>query len=175
MRNLLYFTFYFFSFLVVGQKFEIKGVLVDSLSREPIQSATVYLESKRDTTLISYSITDGDGAFVLLGNTGYKKAIFLTSYQGYKEIKKEIDLTQQRNIDFGTLQLPSEVELLNGVVLNARKAPITVKKDTLEFNAKSFKTSDDANLEELLKELPGVEITKDGTIRINGKEVKVFW
>lgn len=172
MKNLIYFTFYLFSFLVVGQKFEIKGVLVDSLSNAPIQSATVYLESKRDTTLISYSITDADGAFILLGNTGYKKATFLTSYQGYKEIKKEIDLTQQRNIDFGTLLLPTEVELLNGVVLNARKAPITVKKDTLEFNAKSFKTSDDANLEELLKELPGVEITKDGTIRINGKEVK---
>ncbi|MCB0445237.1 MAG: outer membrane beta-barrel protein, partial [Gelidibacter sp.] len=59
---------------------------------------------------------------------------------------------------------------LDEVVIKSR-APITIKKDTLEFNVKSFKTKKDANVEDLLKELPGVEVDDDGKIKVNGKEV----
>ena len=56
-------------------------------------------------------------------------------------------------------------------MVTARKAPITVKQDTLEFNAKSFNTKADATLEDVMKELPGVKVDKDGKITVNGKEV----
>lgn len=154
-----------------AQKFEIKGVVQDSTSKELLQSATVFLESKKDSTLISYSITDEQGVFTLVGNTGVEEFNFFTSFTGYQEFTKSINLNNGRLIDLGTIELSSDVEFLEGIVVNARKAPVTVKQDTLEFNAKSFNTKADANLEDVIKELPGVQIDKDGKITVNGKEV----
>jgi len=154
-----------------AQKFEITGVVQDSTTNEFLQSATVFLESKKDSTLISYSITDDKGVFKLIGNTAIEEFNFFTSFTGYKEYTKEVTFKDNRIIDMGTILLSNDVEFLEGIVVNARKAPITVKKDTLEFNAKSFNTKADANLEDVIKELPGVEIDKDGKITVNGKEV----
>lgn len=157
--------------IALAQKFEIKGSVVDSVSRVKLQSATVFLESIKDSTLITYSITDANGVFILKGNTGQEQLNFFTSFTGYKEYTKTIDFKSGRTIDLGTIELSSDVEFLDGIVVKARKAPITVKKDTLEFNAKSFNTQADATLEDVIKELPGVEVTKDGKITVNGKEV----
>ena len=157
--------------IVHAQKFEIKGIVQDSISKELLQSATVFLESKKDSILISYSITDEQGAFKLIGNTAVEEFNFFTSFTGYKEFSKAITFKDGRTIDLGTIALSSDVEFLEGIIVNARKAPITVKQDTLEFNAKSFNTKADANLEDVIKELPGVEIDKDGKITVNGKEV----
>ncbi|MGJ8683380.1 MAG: outer membrane beta-barrel protein [Nonlabens sp.] len=156
---------------VQAQRFEIQGIVQDSTSKELLQSATVFLESKKDSTLISYSITDEQGVFKLVGNTGVEEFNFFTSFTGYKEFTKAINFKDGRTIDLGTISLSSDVEFLEGIVVKARKAPITVKQDTLEFNAKSFNTKADANLEDVIKELPGVEIDKDGKITVNGKEV----
>ena len=56
------------------------------------------------------------------------------------------------------------------LLVNAQP-PITIKKDTLEFSVKSFETKKDANVEDLLKVLPGVEVAEDGSITVNGKPV----
>lgn len=159
------------SIVSVAQQFEITGIVADSILNEKLQSATVFLESIKDSTLVTYSITDENGAFRLVGNTGQQQLNFFTSFQGFKEYTKVIDLTGNRTIDLGTIALSSDLEYLDGIVVKARKAPITVKKDTLEFNAKSFNTQADATLEDVIKELPGVEVSKDGTITVNGKEV----
>ena len=70
---------------VYAQKFEITGVVQDSTTNELLESATVFLESKKDSTLISYSITDDKGAFKLTGNTAVEEFNFFTSFTGYKE------------------------------------------------------------------------------------------
>ncbi len=154
-----------------SQQFEIKGVIKDSITGDNLQSATVFLESVKDSTLITYSITDENGVFTLEGNTGYRMVNFFTTYQGYREFKKVIDLDHNRTLDLGNIALSDDIESLDELLVVARKAPITVKKDTLEFNAKSFNTKADATLEDVMKELPGVEVDKDGKITVNGKEV----
>ncbi|WP_124981787.1 outer membrane beta-barrel protein [Nonlabens xiamenensis] len=159
------------TFTCPAQQFNITGTVQDSLSREKLQSATVFLESVSDSTLITYSITDADGKFNLTGNTGYEQVNFYTSYQGYQEYTKALDLSQGRDLDLGVLSLNSNIEALDGVTVVARKAPVTIKQDTLEFNAKSFNTKADATLEDVISELPGVEVDKDGQITVNGKEV----
>ncbi|SCY43862.1 CarboxypepD_reg-like domain-containing protein [Nonlabens sp. Hel1_33_55] len=165
------FTFLFLGTLTFAQQFEITGTIADSLSKQKLLSATVFLESVEDSTLITYSITDIDGKFNLTGNTNYELLNFYTSFQGYQEVSKVIDLTKGRQIDMGTLLLSNDIEALGDVIVTARKAPITLKQDTLEFNAKSFNTRADATLEDVIKELPGVELDKDGNITINGKSV----
>ena len=68
----------------------------------------------------------------------------------------------QSDKDFGTIELKETVNALDEVVIKSEIPPIRIKKDTLEFNASSFKVGADANVEALLKQLPGVEITPEG-------------
>src|SRR5690606_16682383 len=76
---------------------------------------------------------------------------------------------QTINLDVITLNPGSD--LLDEIVITTDAAPIRVKKDTLEFNAASFKVRPDATVKELLEQLPGVEVDDDGKIKVNGKEV----
>jgi hypothetical protein len=87
-----------------------------------------------------------------------------------KSFNKELTLTNKLN-NLGNLILEENSELLGEILVVSEKSPITIKKDTLQFNASSFKTGSDANVETLLKKLPGVVVDKDGSIKVNGKPV----
>ena len=152
-----------------SQNFEVSGTLIDKESNAPLEAATVFMETLKDSTLITYTITDRNGKFTLKGNTSAKRARVNISFVGYKSFEKEIDLnTPIQNL--GNIPIEVSVATLDEVHVRSR-APVTIKKDTLEFNVASFKTKKDATIEDLLKELPGVEVTPDGKIKVNGKEV----
>lgn len=93
----------------------------------------------------------------------------VVSYVGYKSFTKRIKFIKSR-YELGTITLKTNKNLLDEIVLKSR-APITIKKDTLEFNVKSFKTKKDANVEDLLKKLPCIEVDAEGKITVNGKSV----
>lgn len=149
----------------------IKGKVIDKATALPLESATVYLSSVSDSTVIDYTITDKNGSF-LIATKKIQKPVFLkVSYIGYRNFIEE-----QKNIlenkDFGVLKIVENDNTLNEVVVKSEAPPIRIKKDTLEFNASSFKVRPDSNVETLLKQLPGVDIDADGKITVNGKEVK---
>lgn len=169
MKKLLSLCLFLSTFFAFSQDFEISGILQDE-NGVAVESATVYVESAKDSTIISYTISDSKGAFLLEGRTKEKNVGFYVTYTGMKPIKKAIDLSKPK-IDFETLVLQENTEQLNEVVVVADRSPIQIKKDTLQFNASSFKTSSDANVETLLKKLPGVNVDKDGNITVNGKKV----
>ncbi|WP_300434030.1 outer membrane beta-barrel protein [Christiangramia sp.] len=151
-----------------SQEFTITGKILNTES-QPLESATVYVEKIADSSLMTYTISEKDGAFLLKGNTENNSANLFVSYAGFKPYRKQIDITKSQ--DVGTIQLEVMDNALDEVTLTASRAPITIKKDTLEFNANSFNTRQDANLEELMKKLPGVEVDSDGNITVNGKPV----
>lgn len=152
------------------KSFEINGKVFSKTDNTPIESATVYLQRVIDSTIITYNISDSKGDFILENKTKDANANLYISYIGYKTYSKKITLDKQK-IMLGNILLEENTNALEAVVIKAQVPPIVVKKDTLEFNVKSFKTKKDANVEDLLKELPGVEVTDDGKIKINGKEV----
>ena len=159
----------FFTLISYGQEFNITGKLVDSDSKEPLGAATVYLETLRDSTLVTYTITNSKGVFSLEGKTAAEKLRLSISFVGYRTIEKIIDITsEEKNV--GEISMDVARASLDEVVLKSR-APITFKKDTLEFNVSSFKAKKDATIEDLLRELPGVEVDEEGKIKVNGKEV----
>ena len=153
-----------------AQTFNFKGKVLDEKTNLPIESATVYLSNVKDSTVIDYTITDKFGKFNFkikkLDKPVYLKVSFVT-YTDYKEELKAIEADK----DFGTIILKEAVNNLNEVVVKGQAPPIRIKKDTLEFNVSSFKVRPDANVETLLKQLPGVEIDAEGKITVNGKEV----
>ncbi|MFD2552540.1 outer membrane beta-barrel protein [Bizionia sediminis] len=147
---------------------EISGKIIAANDQLPLESATIHLERLSDSTVITYTISDRAGQFTLEDRIADKSVTVYISHLGYKTYKKNIDLKHSK-IDLKTIQL----ELSNALdeVLIKSAAPIIIKKDTVEFNVQSFKTKKDATVEDLLKQLPGVAVDTDGSIKINGKAV----
>jgi hypothetical protein len=166
---LCYFLF-ICSFTFAQNSIVFKGRVIDQITKLPIESATVYLTREKDSSVVNYTITNKTGNFnfkVKKGNESVSLKISYISYQDFKEKLTSLEADK----DFGTIQLNPAVNVLNEVVIKNEIPPIRIKKDTLEFNATSFKVGADANVEALLKQLPGVEITPEGKITVNGKEV----
>lgn len=161
---------FFSSFLFSQNTITIKGKVIDPTTKLPIESATVYLTSVKDSSVVDYTITNKMGNFAIKVKKSDKALNLKISFISYQDFVENITgLTADK--DFGTIELKDATNQLNEVVVKSEIPPIRIKKDTLEFNASSFKVGADANVEALLKQLPGVEITPEGKITVNGKEV----
>ncbi len=166
---LLFFLIIFISTHSFSQNYKVSGTLIDEETQNPLEAATVFMETIQDSTLLTYTITDRNGRFILEGSTSVKKARVNISFVGYQTFHQEVNLNKSTQ-DMGNIPISVSVASLDEVVIKSR-APVTIKKDTLEFNVASFKTKKDATIEDLLKELPGVEVDENGKIKVNGKEV----
>ncbi|GAA4395759.1 TonB-dependent receptor [Nibrella viscosa] len=152
-------------------KGSIRGTVVDSTTGKVLREATVSLLTARDSAYVTFLITDGDGAFTLK-NIQEGEYRLLITFVGYQNFSKHVTITPaQLIVDLGTVQMVVAALTLNEVTIKQERAPIAVKQDTLEFNAGSFKTQPNAQVEELLKKLPGVEVSRDGTIKAQGQQV----
>ncbi|MGQ7946621.1 outer membrane beta-barrel protein [Flavobacterium sp. WC2509] len=151
----------------------LKGTVVDVNTQKPIESATVYFSSVKDSTVVEYTTTDKNGDFKL-STKKYENPVFLkVNYMGYKTyVAQQKGLLESK--DFGKLSLAEITNTLDEVVIKSEAPPIRIKKDTIEFNASSFKVRPDATVEVLLKQLPGVEVDTDGNVTVNGKAVSQF-
>ncbi|NDP27350.1 MAG: outer membrane beta-barrel protein [Flavobacterium sp.] len=168
------FAFLFFFFTSKAQNnITIEGEILSEKTKIPIELATVYLTSVKDSTVIDYTISDKNGSFKFISkkiNSPVYLKISSVGYQNFLQEFKEI----QKSINVGKINLLESENLLKEVVIITQAPPIRVKKDTLEFNASSFKVRPDANVEILLKQMPGFEVDNDGKITVNGKEVTQF-
>lgn len=171
MRNFYFvFAFIFSSFIFGQNKVTIQGKVFDKSLQIPLESATIYFSKVSDSTVVDYTISNSSGDFLLSFQPINYPVVLRISFTGLKEYKKEFSsITQDLNL--GKLELEENVNALKGVEIKGEAPPITIKSDTLEFNASSFKVRPDANVESLLKQLPGVEIDEEGKITVNGKEV----
>ena len=172
MKTTVSLLFFLFTSTLIAQKFTLEGIVKDQDSIT-LEGATVYLQSITDSIPISYGITNKNGKFSLQVNAeDDKSAIFNVAYLGYKPYKKDIDVPIEDELDLGIITLENQIEELNVVSIISRAPPVVIKKDTIEYNADSFKTMPNDKVEDLLKKLPGVEIDLDGTITVNGIEVE---
>ncbi|MFA6334036.1 MAG: outer membrane beta-barrel family protein [Bacteroidales bacterium] len=151
--------------------YKLKITLVDSLTKNPVEFATISLTPEVGTQALKYSLSDAAGK-AALSEIKRGAYLFKVEFIGYKTYSKNIVFADEKVIDLGTVYLNEKLNVLETVVVTAQGNPITVKKDTIEYNASSFKTTDSDMLEQLLKKLPGIEIDSDGKITANGKEIK---
>ncbi len=151
----------------------INGLLVDANDTLPLIQATVkLLKTDKDSTLVKGVVTDDNGVFnIKKVQPGHYYLKF--SYIGYHDMVKRVSVGNDgRDVNMGVIEMSNNTVLLKEAVVVGIKTPITVKEDTVEFNADTYKTQANAVVEDLLKRLPGVEIGSDGKITANGKEVK---
>jgi len=151
----------------------INGMLVDSQDTTGMIEATVkLLRATRDSTMVKGTTTDVNGVFNITGvQSG--KYLLRFSYLGYNDVIKHVTVGEDgRDVNIGVVKMDPNTVMLKETVVVGVKSPITVKEDTIEFNADTYKTQANAVVEDLLKRLPGVEVGSDGKITANGKEVK---
>lgn len=178
MRNKIFMLILsmFFTGLVsaqVNNSGTLSGKLIDSATKQPMNLATVSVFKAADTVLVTYRLSIESGEFKVSGLPLDIDLRMIVSYSGYAVTRKEFKLTKDTPLfDAGTIIMtPNHANTLEEVLVYAERPPVVVKKDTIEFNAASFKTLPSALVEDLLKKLPGVQLDADGNITVNGKKV----
>ena len=159
--------------LLYAQKGTITGTLVDSANHKTtLNYATISVFKGADTVLTTYKLSDDKGVFKISNlELGAKYRLVINAWM-YNILRKEITITAaDPTLNLGDLVLSEKRNNLNEVVIMSERPPVIVRKDTIEFNAESFKTLPSAVVEDLLKKLPGVAIDANGGIMVNGKSV----
>ena len=151
-----------------AQKLSIDGKVVN-FEKKPVENATVYLLKEKDSSIINYTATNREGKFSLKTDELQEAAVLKIDADKLLSFTKNYEkITQSTSL--GDIELEKNtVFSIEEVQLSA--SPVKIKKDTIEFNASAIKVRPDSKIEELLKQIPGVEISNEGKITVNGKEV----
>jgi hypothetical protein len=153
-------------------KVEITGTVIEKATGEEIEAAGVRLLSSIDSIMQAGVTTDSRGRFSLK-NVPSGTYILNISYLGLEDVYQPLQITgQSTKVEVGKIEMTENSILLDEAVIKGKITEVTVKADTVEYNADAFKVTDGAMLEELLKKLPGAEVAADGTVTVNGKQIK---
>lgn len=166
MKKLLFCFLILFSTFSIAQNIRFEGTIQDN-SKLPLEMANVMAINQSTKAMDGYSITNDKGRFLLSlkPNTSYTIKI---SYIGFSALEETIATKTENLTKVFTLQEGVELE---GVEI-VREMPVSIKGDTIVYNADSFKSGTDRKLEDLLKKMPGVEVNADGEIEVEGKKVQ---
>jgi hypothetical protein len=149
----------------------ISGTVTDTLARRPVTSATITLLQKKDSSLVSFMMTDNKGYFEMSGIAPGEYRLLVT-HLNYHSSSRSVSINAGKpDVNLGNVVLNDLSRTLDEVVVSAEAPPVTLVGDTVQYNAGSFRTQPNATVEQLLKKLPGVQVDKDGTVKAQGQKV----
>lgn len=156
----------FMALTLGAQTHKVDVKLTDASSGEPVGFATVSLTPEKGNA--KYALSDGQGnATIEKVHNG--KYTLKAEIMGYVTVTKTVTVEGHTNL--GEIKMELDSKVLDAASISAVGNPIIIKKDTVEYNASSFKISEDNMLVDLLKKLPGIEVESDGTITSNGETI----
>ncbi len=160
--------FVLFSFFPISSAFSQQNVTVadgkvtDAKGGDAMAYVTCKALDARGS-ILAYVLTDGKGGFALRLPEGTEAVEF--SMMGYDS--KRVDI---RNVNSPMhVRLSPSGIMLKGVTVKAK--PIDVRKDTIDYNVSAFKGKEDRYIEDVLKKLPGIEVSADGAITYKGESI----
>ena len=164
MKKFLVFILVLNSSLLFSQ-LKMEGKVTDSLNK-PLELANIILINSETNALESFAISDPNGEYkvAIKKNSSYNLQVSYIGMANYSQLIK----TEESDISKDFILYENNV--LDAVELTY-EMPVVVKGDTLVYDADSFKTGTERKLEDVLKNLPGVEINDDGEIEVEGKAV----
>jgi len=149
----------------------IRGKVTDTAATYKMTNATVTILQQKDSSLVGFTRADTTGSFHI-NPVPSGQFMLMVSYPGYADYIEEFRIdsaTQQK--DFGLINLILKATLLEGVVIQGKAAAIKINGDTTEYNPASYSIQPNSKVEDLLKQLPGIQVDKDGKITAQGKTV----
>ncbi len=169
MGKYLFSLFFLISICISqGQEITLQGKLTDTLL-SPLENANILAIPSNKGNTIAFSISDGNGNYKLSLKKDNPYALEI-SYLGYQKISVLINLKENTKRDF---RLVASNESLDEIILK-QKLAVSVKKDTITYQTDVFATGEERKLREVLKKLPGVEVDREGNVKVNGKKVDKF-
>ncbi|MFX1708911.1 outer membrane beta-barrel family protein [Chitinophaga sp. CC14] len=149
----------------------IKGVVSDTSAGRPVASATITLLKKKDSSLVSFIMTNEKGSFEITGIPAGEYRLLITHVK-YHSLQRAVTISATAPVvNLSALILHDLSVQLNEVEITGEAPPVTLIGDTIQYNAGSFKTPPNSSVEQLLKKLPGVQVAKDGSVKAQGQKV----
>ena len=146
----------------------VSGTVIEQDTEEAVIQATAAV--MKGQKIVANAVTNTNGAFSIRVPSDGTYDLRIT-YVGFKTYTKKIKI-EGKNIPLGTIKLEADAIMLKGATVTGHAAKVVLKADTFVYNANAFRTPEGSVVEELVKRLPGAEVSDDGTIKINGKEVR---
>lgn len=163
----------FFANVVFAQKTTIKTIVKDSISGEALGFATATLINAKDSQLVQVNYTEDNGSVAIsnLKSGVYHLSITYLSYE--TQSRKVTILTEDAGkiVDIAVFKMTKKSTLLKDVTIKAEIVAVALKGDTIEYNTKAFQTRPNANVEEMLKKMPGLDVDKEGSIKAQGESI----
>ena len=167
-----------FAFLVssatvlVAQDLSVKGFVYDYDNGDAMYPANVQIfqVSGTDSTFVGGAATEEDGSFVV-NNLKAGNYVARATYMGYDPTDKNFSLKSgSGTTDLGKIQMRGGI-MLEDVAVSATVAKVQMINDTVMFNSAAFKLPEGSSVEDLIRKLPGIQISSDGDITVNGRTV----
>jgi len=174
LKNLL--SVFLFSVLflpVFAQKASIKGIVVDTVEKRNLSNSSILLINSKDSILVKDIRAKANGEFEL-ANLKKGNYTLVITYPKMADYIRDIQLSDTTKFNLGKIAMDSKALLLNEVVIKAQKQAISMKGDTITYQADSFAVKPHANVQELLRRLPGIEVDRNGAIKAGGKDVNTL-
>lgn len=150
----------------------IQGLVNDFETGEPIPQVTVQWLSLPDSAFVEGVVTFNNGHFELQKRVHTGSYLMKFSYIGYATQTLPITVDRKTDkISLDTIQLKSDAIMLKEAIIEAQMADIQMVEDTVMINAENFRVPEGSVLEELLRQIPGVEIADDGSMKFNGRKI----
>ncbi|MBQ5935622.1 MAG: outer membrane beta-barrel protein [Bacteroidales bacterium] len=148
--------------------------VLEEKTEAPVPYASAYLTAKNDTLITNFALTDTSGVARI---TKVTRGTYVLTVEmlGYKTYNKEHYFSfdwDRDSVDLGVIRLVEDAQMLDAAHVSAIGNPIEIRQDTIIFNASSFQVGQNQMLEDLLKRMPGMEVSKDGTVKYNGETIQ---
>ncbi|MCW3086771.1 MAG: hypothetical protein JWQ78_157 [Sediminibacterium sp.] len=162
----------FFSlFTALGQQATLKGTITDTLNKQNLHNAVISVLRTKDSVLVRFTRSDVKGAFEMKGLPA-GNFILRVSYPTYADYVDKITVEAGKEKNLGSLPVITKAKLLEEVIVKQRISAIRVKGDTTEYRADSFHVSANADVQELLRKMPGIQVNSKGEITAQGEKVQ---
>ncbi len=153
------------------EKYKVYGTVLDSLENT-LPYATVMLLQSSSAQLESYGLTNEEGFFNLIVAKAGLYNIRIT-YIGYGDFIKAIELSEATfDVNLGNIVLREHIHMLDEVEVKEAFLPMVIKGDTTEYNANYYNLGADASVGDLINQMPGLEVDKEGIVKAHGKRIE---
>ena len=156
------------SFKVSAQGLVLKGTVRDTVEKKFLKNASIVLLHAKDSVLYKTTRSQDDGQFDL-SEVNKGNYILMIAYPQYANYLEKIELNG--SIDLKIIPLNTKVHLLKEVIIKNTVSSIRVKGDTTEYKADSFRVTPNADVQELIKKMPGFQVNSKGEITTQGEKV----
>ena len=153
-----------------SQNVKISGTLIDRDTKDGVMLATVQM-LKSDSTYVKGVLSDDKGNFSIDVSDAGNYILKFTSV-GYTTMFKNVKVSGKKDVALGNIVFGADAIMLKEATVVGQAARVTVKEDTFIYNASAYRTPEGSVVEELVKRIPGAQVSDDGTVTINGQEVK---